>query len=76
MKFSLFVFCCILTIHAHTQSGHSHATGRSLKFPDIAGYKTIKCDLHQHTVFSDGNVWPNIRVQESLKDGLDAISLT
>jgi predicted metal-dependent phosphoesterase TrpH len=47
-----------------------------LKFPDIAGYKTMKCDLHQHTVFSDGNVWPNIRVQESLKDGLDAISLT
>jgi hypothetical protein len=29
-----------------------------------------------HTVFSDGNVWPNIRVQEALRDGLDAIAVT
>src|SRR5687768_3944652 len=55
---------------------HSHAMGRKLKFPDIPGYKTLKCDLHQHTVFSDGSVWPDIRVQEALMDGLDAISLT
>ena len=55
---------------------HSHLMGRKLKFPDIAGYKTLKCDLHQHTVFSDGSVWPDIRVQEALMDGLDAISLT
>ena len=55
---------------------HSHAMGRKLKFPDIAGYKTLKCDFHQHTVFSDGSVWPDIRVQEALMDGLDAISLT
>ena len=27
-------------------------------------------------MFSDGAVWPNIRVQEALRDGLDAISLT
>jgi 3',5'-nucleoside bisphosphate phosphatase len=36
----------------------------------------MKCDLHQHTVFSDGSVWPDIRVMEALEDGLDAISLT
>ena len=29
-----------------------------------------------HTVLSDGNVWPNIRVQEALRDGLDVISIT
>jgi hypothetical protein len=29
-----------------------------------------------HTVFSDGSVWPDIRVAEALMDGLDAISLT
>ncbi len=29
-----------------------------------------------HTVFSDGSVWPNIRVQEALRDGLDAIATT
>jgi predicted metal-dependent phosphoesterase TrpH len=50
--------------------------GRKLQFPDIPGYRTLKCDFHQHTVFSDGSVWPDIRVQEALMDGLDAISLT
>ena len=76
MKFSFLLVCCTITIYTYSQAGHSHRMERSLKFPDIAGYKTMKCDLHQHTVFSDGQVWPNIRVQESLKDGLDAISLT
>ena len=76
MKFSFLLVCCTITIYTYSQAGHSHRMERSLKFPDIAGYKTMKCDLHQHTVFSDGHVWPNIRVQESLKDGLDAISLT
>jgi predicted metal-dependent phosphoesterase TrpH len=49
---------------------------REIEFPDIPGYRTLKCDLHMHTVFSDGSVWPNIRVQEALKDGLDVISIT
>ncbi len=56
--------------------GHGHAHGRIIQFPDIAGYKTLKCDFHIHTVFSDGNVWPTIRVEEAIKDGLDAISMT
>jgi 3',5'-nucleoside bisphosphate phosphatase len=58
------------------QENHSHKLSRSISFPDIPGYKTLKCDLHQHTVFSDGSVWPDIRVMEALMDGLDAISLT
>ena len=49
---------------------------RSIEFPDIPGYLTLKSDLHMHSVFSDGSVWPNIRVQEAGKDGLDFISLT
>ena len=49
---------------------------RMISFPDIKGFKTIVCDLHTHTVFSDGSVWPNIRIQEALKDGLDAIAIT
>ena len=32
-----------------------------VNFPDIPGYKTLKCDFHTHTVFSDGSVWPDIR---------------
>ncbi len=49
---------------------------RAIEFPNIPGYLTLKCDLHMHTVLSDGSVWPNIRVQEALRDGLDAISIT
>jgi hypothetical protein len=49
---------------------------KPMNYPDIEGYKTLKTDLHMHTVFSDGNVWPNIRVQEALRENLDAISLT
>lgn len=49
---------------------------QKIEFPDIPGYVTLKCDFHIHTVFSDGSVWPSIRVEEALRDGLDAISLT
>jgi hypothetical protein len=49
---------------------------RIIEFPDIPGYQTLKCDFHQHTVFSDGHVWPTIRIEEALKDGLDAIAIT
>jgi len=49
---------------------------RAIQFPDIPGFVTLKCDLHMHTVLSDGNVWPGIRVEEAIRDGLDAISIT
>jgi predicted metal-dependent phosphoesterase TrpH len=49
---------------------------RAIEFPDIPGFVTLKCDLHMHTVLSDGSVWADIRVQEALRDGLDAISIT
>ena len=44
--------------------------------PDIEGYKTLKCDLHMHTVFSDGDVWPTIRIDEAMDEGLDAIAIS
>lgn len=47
-----------------------------INFPDILGYKSLKCDFHTHTVFSDGNVWPTYRVEEAWRDGLDVIALT
>jgi 3',5'-nucleoside bisphosphate phosphatase len=73
-RIMIFLFF-ILSVAGFSQD-HSHAMGRKLKFPDIPGYKTMKCDFHQHTAFSDGSVWPDIRVMEALLDGLDAISLT
>ncbi len=76
MKNLLSLVFSVLVYSAFSQADHSHRMARSLKFPDIPGYKTMKCDFHQHTVFSDGSVWPDIRVKEALMDGLDAISLT
>ena len=47
-----------------------------INIPDIPGFQTLKCDFHMHTVFSDGDVWPTIRVQEAWLEGLDAIAIT
>jgi len=52
------------------------ATRREVKIPDISGYMTLKCDFHNHTVFSDGQVWPTVRVEEAWREGLDAIAMT
>lgn len=49
---------------------------QKMVLPDIPGYKTLKGDFHLHTVFSDGSVWPNLRVSEALRDGLDVIAMT
>jgi len=71
MRFLTFIYLLFLSTFAIAQD-----TDRKIQFPDVDGYKTLKCDLHIHTVFSDGTVWPTIRVEEAIKDGLDAISLT
>src|SRR5690554_138049 len=55
------------------------AFGQSRKIiniPDIPGFQTLKCDFHTHTIFSDGTVWPTVRVEEAWREGLDAISIT
>lgn len=49
---------------------------QEIALPDLPGYKTLKCDFHIHTVFSDGIVWPSLRVDEAWEDGLDAIAIT
>jgi len=69
----LSIFCALQSIKSQS---HSHSGQLALTYPDIDGYLTLKTDFHQHTVFSDGNVWPTIRVQEALRENLDAISLT
>lgn len=73
MKFHLFFF--LLGLSA-LFGQHHHSHGRAIQFPDVPGFQTLTCDFHQHTVFSDGSVWPDIRVEEALKDGLDAVSMT
>lgn len=57
-------------------AGAQAAADRIIRFPDIPGYRTLRGDFHQHTVFSDGKVWPNLRVEECVRDGLDAMAIT
>ncbi len=72
-----YISILIIAISQIAISQHTHSkTGRSISFPNIKGYLTLVCDLHTHSVFSDGSVWPNIRVTEAQKDGLDAIAVT
>ena len=70
------LFFTSISMGIWAQSEDLQENTRAIEFPDIPGYVTLKCDLHMHTVFSDGNVWPSIRVQEAIKDGLDVISIT
>lgn len=75
MKTYLFALAIFTSLTLQAQD-HSHAGVQPFHYPNIEGYQTLKTDLHIHTVFSDGKVWPNIRVQEALRENLDAISLT
>jgi predicted metal-dependent phosphoesterase TrpH len=65
---ALFLAICVV-FPLFAQSGR-------IVIPDLNGYVTLKCDFHIHTVFSDGTVWPTIRVDEAYREGLDAIAIT
>lgn len=76
MKHLFTTFPFFLLAFSLTAQEHHHRASRPLSFPNIEGYISLKTDLHQHTVFSDGHVWPNIRIMEALREGLDVVSLT
>ena len=69
---------CLLVFIASAILGSAYGqpSRREVSIPDILGYKSLKCELHIHTVYSDGLIWPTYRVQEAWEDGLDAIALT
>lgn len=71
---TLLLFMALLGPWLHAQH-HTHSA-KPMLYPDVDGYLTLKADLHEHTVFSDGNVWPTIRVMEALREDMDVISLT
>lgn len=75
MMLRSFLTLPILTslLWAHNPALHSH---RIIEFPDLENHLTLVCDLHTHSVFSDGSVWPDIRVEEAQRDGLDALAIT
>jgi len=66
----------ILLLSVFTSVISTNGQRKIVNLPDLPGYVTLKCDFHMHSVFSDGSVWPTIRIDEALRDGLDAIAIT
>ena len=62
--------------HGHGSVGVGDDEARAIDFPDTGTYVTLVTDLHTHSVFSDGHVWPNVRVAEARRDGLDVLAIT
>ncbi len=52
----------------------SQNTSKFFEAPD--GLLLLGADLHTHTVFSDGMVWPTIRAQEALRESIEIIAIT
>ncbi|MBP5539079.1 MAG: histidinol-phosphatase [Bacteroidales bacterium] len=71
MKKSILVLCALaVTVALPAQVRHE------MQIPDIPGYKTLKGDMHIHTVFSDGTVWPTTRIDECVWEGIDVLCMT
>ena len=60
------MFCAAFTLAA--QNRHY--------FPNVEGYLTLTGDMHVHTRFSDGDVWPTSRIDEAYLEGIDVICIT
>lgn len=78
------LLCSAFTLQAQIRNKDVHEVTEmdqsgirnEIRIPDINGFQTLKCDFHIHTVFSDGKVWPDVRIDEAWQHGLDAIALT
>jgi len=56
------IISTLVIISSLLNGGFAQDTNRHIQFPDVEGYHTLKCDLHIHTVFSDGLVWPTATI--------------
>ncbi|MCE1168129.1 MAG: PHP domain-containing protein, partial [Sphingobacteriia bacterium] len=61
----------------NTQLSNGNDSQRTnLQIPNIPGFITLTGDFHSHTIFSDGEVWPTLRILEAWQEGLDVIAIT
>ncbi|MCH1602085.1 MAG: hypothetical protein L7S57_04495 [Luminiphilus sp.] len=75
---SLPLLSVVVALTVVTLSDGVEATeSRELRFPPLEdGRLVLSVDTHTHSVFSDGHVWPTVRVWEANKDRLDAMAIT
>lgn len=62
--------------HPLEQAFDDERSRTEIILPQVNGMTFYKADLHMHTIFSDGDVTPDMRVVEAWCDGLDAIAIT
>lgn len=70
MKRILYILCLAIAGNfvAHAQN--------KIVIPDTKEYLVLTGDMHMHTVFSDGSVWPITRVDEAYSEGVEVICMT
>lgn len=76
MKTLRLLLSVFATISALTAVSAQSSMAPTPYIPDAKNYKAIKYEPHIHTVFSDGKVWPTVRIDEAVSDCIDAISVT
>ena len=81
MRIFMFLFILISTFNVSSHGVVSSIEdevdpNRKINFPNTKNYFVIISDLHTHSAFSDGHVWPNLRVAEASRDGIDLLAIT
>ncbi len=67
----------VLALTHAANAAQDRAESRKIEFPAAAdGRHVLAVDPHTHSVFSDGHVWPSVRVWEAERDDLDAMMVT
>lgn len=75
MTVQISLMLCVLLLavfFCHAQTG----VRTPINIPAIPGFEVLACDFHMHTVFSDGNVWPTVRVEEAWQEGLHGLAIS
>ncbi len=74
---SVLVLALLAPAPAMAHDGPAIAASRKISFPKLQdGRSVLAVDLHTHSVFSDGMVWPDVRVEEAKRDGLFAMAVS
>lgn len=84
MKRLLILIVALLPLYASAQHNPEvlrspvaqPATRPDIVLPVVNGFNIYKADLHTHSIYSDGDLTPALRVREAFYDGLDAIAIT
>ena len=76
MNFRWISVVLLATLVAFASMAPAQAADEAARFPRVGAYEVLKCDFHNHTKNSDGDLTSVERVDEAVKNGYDAIAIT